>query len=532
MNDSSHNHTFLSSTGVNPTFVWESSPKKRGTYQIFSLCASTTVICIWSAVHRDIPPRRLTALRSYALQATWVFIAFFLPELIFVFALKQLLDARRMAKKISKNCVPPTTPHRTNRFMFWRKAMDDHAASFEKIVDSEPQNELDQNTRNGCIRPQSQPFTLVHAFYATMGGYVFDVIQPSEDTVDEEDNDSVRAILPANQDQARTRAIITPDGVRFLMEHDPDLIPDLSELSIKSRSKSNGLNKALLVFQLLSFCSSCISRLASHLPLTLLEVVTAAHGFCTLATYAAWWHKPLNIEEPILITGERAQEAFAFLTIVGRGDIDPLKEEARSVSSADCKTDLKSEMASALRAAKRFGISDGELESLSKVSMFHLAPDESISIWESMLDPLGQIFGAVGFNSDNDDDGLWIILTLCSPTVYGLVHLFGWNARFPTTVERILWRIITVSICSCGACASAFGAFLAVLDDVEWQHKASKCFGEIVTTSLAVVVVIIIPPLYLLCTLYLLVESIRQLFYLPPEAFVIASWSNYFPHFS
>ena len=112
MNVSVHNQTLLS---PNPPFIWESSSTKRGTYQIFSLCASTTVICIWSAIHRDIQPRRLTGLRSYALQATWVFTAFFFPEFVFVYALKQFLDARSLMKAFVKIHGTSREPHREKR---------------------------------------------------------------------------------------------------------------------------------------------------------------------------------------------------------------------------------------------------------------------------------------------------------------------------------------------------------------------------------------------------------------------------------
>ncbi|KLO04266.1 hypothetical protein SCHPADRAFT_840846 [Schizopora paradoxa] len=434
MNDSSHNRTLPSSTTVaNPPFVWVPSSETRGTFQIFSLCASTTVICIWSAVHRDIPPKRLNGLPSYTLQATWVFAALFLPEFVFVYALKQFLDAR--------------------------------------------QSLIDHDTKAG----EASPFTLVHAFYAMTGGYAFGVDAPTDESSDEK----------------RIRAIITPAGVRYLMDHDPDLTPDFSELSIQARSKSNGLNKALLVFQLLWFCTSCISRLASHLPLTLLEVVTAAHGLCTLATYAAWWHKPLNVEEPTLIIGEHAREAYAFLRM----------------------------------AANRYAISDEELENLSKEYMVLNAPTETESMIKTMLNLLGEVVGAASISSYVEisiaDSSVLTLLT----AMYGLVHLSGWNAQFPTTMERILWRIATVGICSCGACFSVSIKTIALLQNIEWPNKALEFFGNFVSIFLNIAVLLIFP-FYLLSTLYILVESIRKLFFLPPNAFVVASWSNYFPHFS
>jgi len=147
-------------------------------------------------------------------------------------------------------------------------------------------------------------FTLVHGFYASMGGFVFDLL-------DEDGEREKPAFLPAG----RTRMTITSMGVRFLMEHYPDLIPDLSETSITDRSSASSLSKALLIVQLTWFCTNCVARLGQGLPLSLLEVTTVAHGLCTLVTYFLWWKKPLNIAEPTFIRGPEADKACALMTM-------------------------------------------------------------------------------------------------------------------------------------------------------------------------------------------------------------------------
>ena len=102
-----------------------------------------------------------------------------------------------------------------------------------------------------------------------------------------------------------TRFALTDYGVCFVMEHAPELIPDLSEASILSRGQSDSLGKALLITQLLYFCISCAARCAQSLPLTLLEVSTLAHAICAVATYFVWWKKPFDIAEPTVISGRR-----------------------------------------------------------------------------------------------------------------------------------------------------------------------------------------------------------------------------------
>ena len=116
-----------------------------------------------------------------------------------------------------------------------------------------------------------------------------------------------------------TRFTLTFAGVVFLMVHEPELIPDLSENSILHRSQSDSLGKALLVVQLLYFCISCAARWAQSLPLTLLEVSTLAHAACAIATYFVWWKKPFNVADPTVISGTAADEVAAYFLLISRG---------------------------------------------------------------------------------------------------------------------------------------------------------------------------------------------------------------------
>ena len=120
-----------------------------------------------------------------------------------------------------------------------------------------------------------------------------------------EKDDEGKCYLPAWQGEA----LVTPEGMRFLLKHAPHLIPDISTEEIMDRSKADGLAKGLLVLQVLWFCINCGTRLAQRLPLSLLEVSTIAHGASTLLTYCFWWKKPFNVREPILINCKTEEEA-------------------------------------------------------------------------------------------------------------------------------------------------------------------------------------------------------------------------------
>ncbi|KLO14733.1 hypothetical protein SCHPADRAFT_825899 [Schizopora paradoxa] len=438
-----------SSSNTNPPFVWVPSSTTRGTFQIFTLCATTTVICIWSSVHRDIPYRRLSTFRSLPREAAWVLVAFFFPEFLLLFAMNQTSTARRLVKEIR------------------------------------------------IKRQRQYPFTLVHGFYAVMGGYVFDVGSSG----DNEEDDG------GGNNGTRARMTITPNGFLFLLERDPFLIPNLSVKSITDRSKSSNLGKALLVLQLTWFFANCISRLKERLPLTLLEVTTAAHGIITLASYAAWWYKPLNIDEPTLIGGEQAEEVFALMRMA-YSDRESLP----------------------LRAVERYGLSDTDLRRID----FHAflssgsepSPPKSIA---EIIHFLIEYINDLKLSSYSSTTYSDIVIL---PAVYGCMHFFGWHAQFPTPVEQKLWRIATVAVCSSGGVSLVVFVLTGIIESCYSRIRAINIIAHSLTLVGVFLVTIFIPCLYLFGILYLLVESLRQLFYLPPKAFDIGSWSNYFPHIS
>ncbi len=112
------------------------------------------------------------------------------------------------------------------------------------------------------------------------------------------------------------------------------------------------------------------------------------------------------------------------------------------------------------------------------------------------------------------------------PIIYGALHFLGWHAQFPTTAERLLWRIAAVGVASPGAVFVMLVLPLHALYMAMDPGKLEKAIGFFVDALLYRV----IPSFYMLCSIYLYVESTRQLWYLAPEAYVVASWSYYFPH--
>lgn len=145
------------------------------------------------------------------------------------------------------------------------------------------------------------------------------------------------------------------------------------------------------------------------------------------------------------------------------------------------------------------------------------------------------------------------------PALYGAPHLIGWFAVFPTTWERIAWRLSSLVVMGSGLTAFVlFGA--TALAQRPWvqniikkyyDHKA-RPYGSLPiadempagllpydspegipifngTANRTIWVLVLVP--YAAASTFLLAESFRQLFALPPGVFELPSWTESFPHF-
>lgn len=94
------------------------------------------------------------------------------------------------------------------------------------------------------------PWTIVHGFYAVMGGIAFEI----PDNLPES-----KRFLSSNTTET---CFLSHDGINLLSEQEigRDLLPNLSEEEIKSKSKANGVAKALVCIQALWFIAQCLTR--------------------------------------------------------------------------------------------------------------------------------------------------------------------------------------------------------------------------------------------------------------------------------
>ncbi len=89
---------------------------------------------------------------------------------------------------------------------------------------------------------------MAHGFYVSMGGLAI----------------SIPANLPESEQFVPAWACgnwsVTEDGLRTLLKMDIEQVPTLTEEEVKSKSKANGLAKALVCAQALWFLTTCVTR--------------------------------------------------------------------------------------------------------------------------------------------------------------------------------------------------------------------------------------------------------------------------------
>ena len=221
------------------------------------------------------------------------------------------------------------------------------------------------------------------------------------------------------------------------MKHFPHILADITEEYILDRAESSGLSKALLIVQVAWFCTNCASRLFQHLPLSLLEVSTAAHAFCTLLTYFVWWSKPMNVAAPTIMREKKAQELYALLKCSD-------DEYEKALEMAQERNARDSSALPGTHGSGKIVLAAGALQ--------HLLPTP-----ERPPRPLGfnnsgsMLVPGTFFNKSSSERGSvsTLIAMAISPILYGLVHFLAWGDRFPTPLERLLWQVTSfVVTCS------------------------------------------------------------------------------------
>ena len=269
-----------------------------------------------------------------------------------------------------------------------------------------------------------------------------------------------------------------------------------------SRSQLSSLAKLLAIVQVLSFCLTCILRWSERLTLSTLEISTMGYAFCAVLAYVMWWKKPCIKGEPTLIAMNICSPLYAQLY--------------DSPGSFNRETQIREN-----ENANLTGSTVGE-ESLSSSSVNVTMGSEN----QSHIRHAGEYRSSLEFSAEWGQVlqiFAWSIISL----LHSIFYVLAWNTLLPTEIDRVIWKICTAMSITLGP---VMVHVINILRRSRYEHSLLAPLGIKRRTIRTVYVTTAC--VFVLVRLCMITEVLRELLYLPPDAFMVASWSRYLPYFS
>ncbi|KAJ7137202.1 hypothetical protein C8R44DRAFT_848511 [Mycena epipterygia] len=185
-------------------------------------------------------------------------------------------------------------------------------------------------------------------------------------------------------------------------------IHDVEAEDISDKSKGDAFTKGIALLQGLWFGTQCLARAHQHLPITQLEVATLAFAVVNIFIWSLWWAKPLGVERPILV-GPLDYQAFPS---------GPATDEAEPTILVLALGD------------KFFGVLTGRYSPYLPIS------STSVPTFWSMNDD----------EATHAESYIPFYIECLVGTIFGAIHCAAWNAEFPSTIERWMWRSCSLMV--------------------------------------------------------------------------------------
>jgi len=325
-------------------------------------------------------------------------------------------------------------------------------------------------------------WTRTHGFFAIMGGFM-----------EYEGNRPTRVLLP---DELESYSL-TGNGD----------FPRLSKAEIEDRSKGDAISKGVVVLQTGWFVTQCIARGVQGLPITELELATVAFAALNFVIYLLWLDKPQNVQRGVRVykkreTGEPMDD----------GDAEPTV--GFWVALGDALSHLP---AAIVRGPSTYDFTDSPW--LLRFLMWPLFKPVDTILPEDIADDIVfekrvHTFYPHEWVTASQNFSIFLVVTIT--LAFGGIHCFGWSFSFPSSIERILWRVASLSIIGVPIMLFPAKGLVDFLDPYNDFHM------RMIVTFLLL--------LYILGRLTLLVLPFLCLRSLPPAVFHVVHWTSFIPH--
>ncbi|MCJ1229931.1 hypothetical protein MMC12_006602 [Toensbergia leucococca] len=473
-----------------------SSPSVRGTLDILWSSIFTLLLCTWTIQHLNVPdqkpeevPGLLWALlrrrerknfrealrwsiNGVWYKTKWVLTTLLVPEFLVGKALQDLVLAihyrNRMRQMAEKDGVEWSLAHA------YYANMGGFVARIEST--SASHSNFDQRNSAAAQKGASQDGTLVSQSNirgVASGGRTNNSLErpKSEGHTQAVDPESEAMITEtAEEASQRTLTFIARTLIEARKSGLISRLPSISLREIEGRSKGDAFVKGSAIIQVLWMTIQCIVRATRHLPITQLEVAVLAFAVCALLTYLLNWSKPQGVEVP------------TYIKISGN---------TKYMKDLMAREDLGTGWFGSVYQGNGEGHVPNDLERYD-----------------------AQIWRGTGTQSVLD------VGVVIAGSCFGVLHCLAWNFHFPSHTEMLLWRIAALI-----TALVTLIFFLLSLVDFHVKDGILKRLVNFIVFSFYVVSI----AAYVLARLYLMVEIFRSLFFLPPEAFV-TTWSAGIPH--
>ena len=97
------------------------------------------------------------------------------------------------------------------------------------------------------------------------------------------------------------KGVLSPERFSELLMAGKIEFPTVTVEEIEDRSKADGFSKTIALGQTLWFVAQCLARVAQHLDLTLIELLTLSLAVLNGVMYFLWWHKSLDVRCPVRV---------------------------------------------------------------------------------------------------------------------------------------------------------------------------------------------------------------------------------------
>jgi hypothetical protein len=155
--------------------TWHPEPEGRGTYGLLSTCLLTMILCVWTAVHLNLPEHRrhsVSYLPSFQTlrKLRWLLIGLFAPEVVSWSAFEQYREATTLYNDM-KEALGEETP--CSKFQTFKNSLLRRTEFLSKSRDVEKGPDLSPLDFDFPTTPKRKPrrneWTMIHSYYVIMG---------------------------------------------------------------------------------------------------------------------------------------------------------------------------------------------------------------------------------------------------------------------------------------------------------------------------------------------------------------------------